>query len=239
MNKRAPYRRTRSDETVDAPVSKSEQTRSLILETALKLFSERGYEETTMRTIAEKAGVALGNAYYYFRSKEHMIQAFYFRLHERNRETCGPILEKEKTLKRRLLAVMTQILINMEPYHQFASVLFRTAADPQSPLNPFSSESEKVRKESVAWFAEVLKGIKTKIPQDLADQLPMLLWLYQMGIVLYWIHDSSPNQAKTWRLMEQTVEIITRLIALASLPLMRPLRGSMLKLMADLREREA
>jgi hypothetical protein len=48
---------------------KGEETRAQILETALQLFRERGYEETTMRAIAEAAGVSLGNAYYYFKSK--------------------------------------------------------------------------------------------------------------------------------------------------------------------------
>jgi AcrR family transcriptional regulator len=218
------------------PIKKSEETRSLILETALELFVERGYEETTMRAIAAEAGVALGNAYYYFRSKEHLIQAFYDRLHEQHRETCLPILQREQTLKGRLLAVMRQILVNMEPYHQFAGVLFRTAADPQSPLNPFSAESEAVRKESIAWYAEVLKGTKTKIPADLIEELPTLLWLYHMGIVLFWIHDRSPGQIKTWRLMEHTVEIITRMISMASLPLMYPLRKSTVRLIASLRE---
>jgi AcrR family transcriptional regulator len=218
------------------PTKKSEETRSLILETALELFAERGYEETTMRAIAEEAGVALGNAYYYFRSKEHLIQAFYDRLNELHRETCMPILQREHTLKGRLLAVMRQILANMEPYHQFAGVLFRTAANPHSPLNPFSPESEAVRKESIAWYAEVLKGTKTKIPADLAKELPTLLWLYQMGIVLFWIHDQSAKQIKTWRLMEHTVEIITRMIAMASLPLMYPLRISALRLLTALRD---
>ena len=219
--------------------SKSEQTRAVILETALELFSEKGYEETTMRAIAEKAGVSLGNAYYYFRSKEHLIQAFYDRLHQRHRETCRAILERERTLKGRLLAVMRQLLTNMAPYHQFAGVLFRTAADPRSPLNPFSPESEAVRKESIEWFAEILKGTKTKIPTDLAGELPFLLWLYHMGITLFWIHDSSPKQSKTWRLMEQTAEMITRLISIASLPLMRPFRKSTLRLLASLREEPA
>jgi AcrR family transcriptional regulator len=236
MRKKVLGRRSHSDEALEAPVSKGEQTRSVILEIALELFSERGYEETTMRAIAEKAGVALGNTYYYFRSKEHLIQAFYERLQERHQETCGAIIESERTLKGRLLAVMRQILTNMEPYHQFAGVLFRTAADPQSPLNPFSIESEAVRKESIEWFARVLNGTKTKIPSDLSEELPVLLWLYHMGVVLFWIHDSSPKQVKTWRLMEQTIEIITRLISIASLPLMRPLRKSTLKLLADLRK---
>ncbi|HLV73646.1 MAG TPA: helix-turn-helix domain-containing protein, partial [Vulgatibacteraceae bacterium] len=34
---------------------KSEQTRRLIVETALRLFRERGYEATTMRAIAKEA----------------------------------------------------------------------------------------------------------------------------------------------------------------------------------------
>jgi len=61
---------------------KGQQTREAILEAALKMFLERGYEQTTMRAIAERAEVALGNAYYYFHSNEHLIQAFYGRTHE-------------------------------------------------------------------------------------------------------------------------------------------------------------
>src|SRR5438445_2713544 len=65
---------------------KSEQTRALILETALRLFRERGYDRTTMRAIAEEAGVSVGNAYYYFASKEHLVQGFYDRIAEEHRD---------------------------------------------------------------------------------------------------------------------------------------------------------
>jgi AcrR family transcriptional regulator len=216
--------------------SKGERTRSLILETALEMFGERGYEETTMRAIAEEAGVALGNTYYHFRSKEHLIQAYYERMHEIHMESCAELLNKERTLKGRLLGVMRQILEDMSPYHQFAGVLFKTAADPQSPLHPFSSESESTRRANIELFAEVVKGAKARIPSDLAVELPSLLWLYHMGIVLFWIHDDSNGQNRTRRLMEHTVDIVVRLIQLASLPPMRPLRKSVLKMLADLRE---
>jgi AcrR family transcriptional regulator len=238
VKRKALHRRPLAAAMAETPVTKGEQTRSLILETALELFSTRGYEETTMRAIAEKAGVALGNTYHYFRSKEHLIQAFYSRVHELHAATAKPVLERERALKGRLLGVMSVILDNIAPYHQFAGILFRTAADPGSPLNPFSPESEQTRRESVELFAEVVKGAKAKIPDDFAAELPLLLWLYQMGIVLFWIHDSSPKQRKTRQLMEQTVEIIVRLITLASLPLMRPLRKSVLQLVASLREDE-
>jgi AcrR family transcriptional regulator len=86
--------------------SKGEQTKAVILETALELFREKGYEETTMRAIAERAGLALGNTYYYFRSKEHLIQAFYSHTHEERMESSVALLEKERDLKKRLLGIM-------------------------------------------------------------------------------------------------------------------------------------
>lgn len=235
MRKKPLHKKSPTAESVEAG-SKGERTRSLILETALEMFGERGYEETTMRAIAEEAGVALGNAYYHFRSKEHLIQAYYERMHEIHLESCAELLNKERTLKGRLLGVMGQILEDMAPYHQFAGILFKTAADPHSPLNPFSPESEPARRANIELFVEVVEGAKARIPPDLAVELPALLWLYHMGIVLFWIHDDSSGQNRTRRLMEHTVEIVTRLIQLASLPPMRPLRKSVLKMLADLRE---
>jgi AcrR family transcriptional regulator len=219
-----------------ARTSKGEQTRVLILETALDLFKENGYEETTMRAIAQRAGVALGNAYYYFRSKEHLIQAFYGRTHEQLAQAARPVLEREHSLKERLLGVMRANIDLIEPYHRFAGILFSTAADPQSPLNPFSPESEQARRESTALFAEVIEGSKLKVPKDLKQELPFLLWLYHMGVTLFWIHDTSPGRARTRHLINRTVGILANLISLASKPFMRPLRKSVLKLMAELRQ---
>jgi AcrR family transcriptional regulator len=57
----------------DAPreaLPKGEQTKALILETAMRLFQERGYDKTTMRAIASEAGVSVRNAYYYYEGKE-------------------------------------------------------------------------------------------------------------------------------------------------------------------------
>src|SRR5437870_13697864 len=99
---------------------KGEQTRALILNTALDLLRDRGYEETTMRAIASKAGVSLGNAYHYFGSKEHMIQAFYHRTHEEHLAVARPALEKQSNLKERLLSVMRLKIATLEPYHEFA-----------------------------------------------------------------------------------------------------------------------
>ena len=218
-----------------AKTQKGDQTKALILETALEMFQERGYEQTTMRAIAEKANLSLGNAYYYFRSKEYLIQAFYHRTHELHLAVSVPALEKEHTLKARLLTLMRLKIETLEPYHEFAGVLFKTAANPESPLNPFSDESDPVRKESTDLFAQVLDGSKARIPKDLKAELPYLLWVYHMGIVLFWIHDKSPKHRRTYRLIDHTVDLLDKLISLASNPFMRPLRKQALRLVNEIR----
>src|SRR5256714_11474751 len=156
---------------------KGEQTKALILSTALEMLHERGYEQTTMRAIAEKAGVSLGNAYHYFGSKDHLIQAFYHRTHEDHLRASLPALKKESSLKARLLSVLRLKIDTLEPHHEFAGILFQTAADPHSPLNPFAHAAAPVRRDSIKLFEEVVGESKARIPNDLRAELPYLLWL--------------------------------------------------------------
>ena len=217
---------------------KGEQTKALILNAALQIFHERGYEQTTMRAIAKRAGVSLGNAYYYFGSKEHLIQAFYHRTHEQHLAALKAA-PAETSLKARLLTLIRLKISTLEPYHEFAGVLFKTAANPQSALNPFAADSDPVRNESIGVFKNVVEDSNMRIPKDLRAELPYLLWLYHMGIILFWIHDSSPKQRRTYRLIDQTVDLLDKLISLASNPLMRPVRKRALRLIEELREAAA
>jgi hypothetical protein len=126
----------------------------------------------------------------------------------------------------------------LEPYHEFAGVLFQTAADPHSPLNPFAPASASVRGDSIKLFEQVVEETKARIPNDLRAELPYLLWLYHMGIILFWIHDSSRKRARTYHLIDQTVDLLDKLISLASSPFMRPVRKRALKLVTELRDLE-
>ena len=57
----------------DETPRRGERTREDILQAALALFLERGYHGTSMRQIAEQAGVALGGIYNHFASKEEIF----------------------------------------------------------------------------------------------------------------------------------------------------------------------
>ena len=227
-----------SKEQKETKTPKGEQTRTLILDTALDLLAERGYEKTTMRAIAENAGVSLGNAYHYFKSKEHLIQAFYHRTHEEHLAAAESVLGREKDLKARLLAILRLKIQTLEPYHEFAGVLFKTAADPHSPLNPFGHDAAPVRRDSIQLFEMLVSDAKRRLPADLKAELPYLLWLYHMGIILFWIHDQSPKRRRTYHVIDRTVDLIDLLITLASNPLMRPLRKKSLQFITELRALE-
>jgi AcrR family transcriptional regulator len=83
-----------SPEVVQRGVTaKAERTRAAILESALTLFRERGFDATTMREVARRAGVSSSNAYYYFASKDHLVQGFYAESHLEHLALCEERLE--------------------------------------------------------------------------------------------------------------------------------------------------
>jgi AcrR family transcriptional regulator len=54
----------------------AQDTRTRIQEVALELFTEQGYEKTSLREIAERLGVTKAALYYHFKSKEEIVQSF-------------------------------------------------------------------------------------------------------------------------------------------------------------------
>ncbi|MFD5099619.1 TetR/AcrR family transcriptional regulator [Streptomyces albidochromogenes] len=212
---------------------KSEHTRTLILETALQLFQDRGYDKTTMRAIAKEAGVSVGNAYYYFGSKEHLVQGFYDRIAAEHQAAVRPVLDRETDLEARLAGVLKAWLDIAAPYHEFAAQFFKNAADPESPLSPFSPESEHAREAAIDVHREVLAGSKAKVPEELRGILPELMWLSQMGLVLYWVFDRSEGRERSHRLAERGARLTTRGVALARFRVLRPLVREVHELFTD------
>ena len=222
-------------DVTDSATAKGEQTRELILSTALRLFREQGYGKTTMRAIATEAGVSVGNAYYYYGSKEHLMQAYYDHLQEQHREAVESILASEKAFVPRMTGVLRAWLDVAAPYHEFAGTFFKTAADPKSPLSPFSAESRPAREASVDVFRRVVEGSDLKLPADLKAELPELLWLLEMGIVLFWVHDDSDDLRRTKALIDRSVPLVDRLLRLTRIPGVRGVVNDIVSLIRAIR----
>jgi AcrR family transcriptional regulator len=58
-----------------APASPASATRARILDAALELFSEHGFDGTTLQQIADRLGLTKAALYYHFRSKDDLLRA--------------------------------------------------------------------------------------------------------------------------------------------------------------------
>jgi AcrR family transcriptional regulator len=216
--------------------ARGEQTKKLIVSTALRLFRENGYEQTTMRSIAREAGVSVGNAYYYFASKDHLVEAFYEDMQVAHMAHARPALAGSTDFGERLRGTFQAGIDALAPYHEFAGKFFKSAAEPTSPLHPLSPESLPAREASIALFREVLAGSTVKVDPELRDELPELLQMSYLGVILFWVHDLSPDQRKTRLLIDKLTPMIDRLVGLSRLRILRPMSRELLELIAALKD---
>jgi AcrR family transcriptional regulator len=213
---------TRTQPEKKPVVPKSDATRARILESALATFRERGFENSTMREIASAAGVAVGATYYYFDSKDAIVMAFYQRAQQEMTPALDAMLSEAKTLEARLRGLITN---KFEYFYANRALLGALSAhiDPAHSLSPFSQETAAIREQDTAFFERAVEDSKVKLPSNLIRYLPRLLWLYQMGLLLFWVYDHSPRQARTQILFEKTLKMILISLRLAGLPFLRPI----------------
>jgi AcrR family transcriptional regulator len=209
--------------------AKAEETGRRILEAALTLFRETGFDAATMRDIAAKAQVATGAAYYYYPSKDAIVLDFYRRACEEMRPQVEAALESTTGLESRLRALIQVKLDHFAPNRGVLRALLRSGADPAHPLSPFSAETKEIRDIDLAWFGDVLVDCGMKVPRDLEPHLPGVLWFFQMGVIFFWVIDDSARQARTARLLPIATKNLAALLRLSALPFMRPVRKTALE----------
>lgn len=217
---------------VKRPKTKGEATREHILDTALRLFRKRGFERTTMRDIAQAAGLSLGAAYHYFPSKEALVGAYYEWMQAEHERLFHASPASTVDLRARITALLQTKLDLLRRDRKLLAALFGNLGDPSHPLSLFGKKTAALRSRSLAQFIAVFD--EAGIPEELRALLGRVLWLAHLGIFLFFIHDGSPNQAKTQRLVETVVDLVASGAPLLSHPMAAPIRDRLLDLMANL-----
>jgi AcrR family transcriptional regulator len=90
-------------------------TRERILDIALDLFIDKGYDKTSLREIAEKLGFSKAALYYHFASKDDILLALHYRIHDVLQETMGLLGSDEMNMaswSKMLDRVIEQMLAN-------------------------------------------------------------------------------------------------------------------------------
>ena len=210
-----------------AATVKSEQTRRQLIDSALGLFRTQGYAKTTMRSIAEAAGVSVGNAYYYFRSKDELVAELYRLLQDEHRSRALPLLREGHNLGEHLKLILLAHLDILEPYHDFGAHFLRLAMPPSPSAAPnrrsrrTTADDGIGRAKSIALFRQAVTVSRPQPPLAIRDDLPELLWLVHMGVTLFWIYDRSPGQTRSRRLAHSVAPLTAKLVILSRLPVVR------------------
>jgi hypothetical protein len=117
----------------------------------------------------------------------------------------------------------------MEGDQRLLRALFRFGGDPDHPLSWFGPASTEQRRLSIAVFEAAVAD--EKLPDDVKASAPTLLWTLHMGILLYFLYDSSPSHLQTRKLIDAAVDFVIDAKRIATLPLMRPVRRRVLNIL--------
>ena len=213
----------------DPSTDKGEQTRRQIFECALALFRENGFDATTMQQVAIRANVAKGAAYYYFPSKEAIVQAYYEVVQSEQERLCDDVFANNKNLKARLSIAMHSKFDLARDDRKLLGVVFRYTGEPQHPLSCLGTGTAAIRRRAMGVFRQAIAT--ERLPKDLELLLPLALWALQMGLLVMFLYDDSPNQQRTRKTADGALELTLKLLAVAKLAVLKPIRTKVVALL--------
>lgn len=203
----------------------SDETRDEIEAAALALFRKKGFDATTMREISAAAEVAVGAAYYYFPSKEAIVLAYYERTHRESTAQVEKVLASTDDARARVGAAFHAKLDVLARDRKLLSGLFRSIADPSTEVSIFGERTRVIREESIALFDRAIAAApEVALLDDAARRVLVLaLWSMHMGVLLYFVHDTSRAQHKTRALVDRSLDLVVGLLPVA--PQLAPMFG--------------
>ena len=97
-------------------------------------------------------------------------------------------------------------------------------------LSPFSKETTEVREEAIQIIRDALETSNLNLKNEVSLHLPELLWLYQLGIIYYWISDTSKSHNNTETLINESLDLVFKLVKMSKLPFFKTILGSIFKI---------
>jgi AcrR family transcriptional regulator len=188
---------------------KKEQTRAHIVAAALALFQSHGFEATTTKAIARRARVAEGTVFNYFPTKEDI--ALYFFEQEVDHAMAavqGNARLRKAPLEEKLFALVQTQLEFLAPHERFIGAAFVLALKPGSKLGLFSPSAQALQYRYLAFVQNLVDEAvrRGELPAS-SWWTPQAFWIYYLGILLYWLHDSSPGKQQTLAFLDRSLKI--------------------------------
>jgi TetR/AcrR family transcriptional regulator, cholesterol catabolism regulator len=156
------------------------ETRASIRQAALEVFRENGYQSTTVRAIADRAGITLSTLYTHIESKEKLF-----------RELVQPVIDRPLAAMHEVSAsplppiekLRAAIVAAAAPYDEFFPELFMYFNDFYPALDRLDPEP-RLEYESL-WVQIITDGIEAGVFRDQVK--PELIMLQLLGMIA-WMH---------------------------------------------------
>ena len=187
---------------------KKQQIKSRIVAAALALFQAKGFDATTTKLIARRAGIAEGTVFNYFPTKEHIALYFF----DQEVDHAISTVRNDRRLRRapleqKLFALVQSQLEYLAPHERFIGAAFLQALRPGSPLG-FSSQALVLRTKYLDFVQELIsQNRKADASASMDWWAAQAFWIYYVGILLYWLNDASPGKQHTLAFLDRSLVI--------------------------------
>ena len=90
-------------------MKKGERRKQELLQIAYRMFLQKGYEETSVDEIISQAGIAKGTYYYYFETKEQMLEEVIGMMIEQEMQAAEQILQTDLPVPQKIVGIITSL----------------------------------------------------------------------------------------------------------------------------------
>jgi AcrR family transcriptional regulator len=180
----------------------AEGSRRRILDAALDLLAEHGYDGTSLQQVADRVGLHKSSLFHHFRSKEELAREVYRGLVERLLKRLEPLLAEDPPRLDTLLAALDAAVDHFAGEPAAARLLMRLMVDPElAPGSPFDTPRSGGRGMEPAGILRVLTLVGTWLARarDAGVIRPVPVRhtiLNLMGLVLLYpavVHGTAPE----------------------------------------------
>jgi len=180
------------------------ETRQRIIQGAAKLFTTGGWDKTTTRDIAARAGIAAGTLFNYFESKEAIVAALMSEALSNAKQELRRRPPEDQSLEEELFSLIWAELRSLRRFRKFLPAAAETILSPMRRGSP-DTPGEAIRLNHLEAVEQIL--VSHGIPATLPAITMQLYWTLYLGVFAFWLSDDSPKQEDTLALLDQSLKL--------------------------------
>jgi AcrR family transcriptional regulator len=167
-----------------------------LLELAARLFAERGFRATTVRDIADAAGILSGSLYHHFDSKESMVDEILTRFQDELFGRYEEIVARGKGPRETLEAVVTASFEAIDAHHAEVAI-YQNEAKYLSEFERFGYLRERNRQFRKLWAGILEDGVRAGVFRaDLDVELVYRFIRDTVWVAVHWYRPGGSRSAR-------------------------------------------